>query len=134
MTCEWSNACACSPSRARVSGQDLSEQKRPFSAAGATVRLDESGVDGDLFRRPGQGLRQGPERVLPMAVPGPSVIAVVDRRRGAVRRRTVPPPATRLQDMNDAADDPPVILAPLARRVGGKMRLDRRPLLIRKPK
>jgi len=32
--------------------------------------------------------------------------------------------------MNDAADDPPVVLAPLARRVVGKMRLDRRPLLI----
>ena len=94
------------------------------------MRLDESGVDGDLFRRSSQGLRQGPEQVLPVAAPGPAVIAVVDRRRRAVRRRTVPPPAARLQHMNDAADDPPVVLAPLARRVVGKMRLDRRPLLV----
>ena len=94
------------------------------------MSLDESGVDGDLLRHSGQGLRQDPEQVLPMAAPGPSVIAVVDRRRGAVLRRTIPPPATRLQDMNDAADDPPVVLAPLARRVVGKMRLDRGPLLV----
>ena len=36
----------------------------------------------------------------------------------------------RLENLNYAADDPPVILAPLARRVVGKMRLDRRPLLV----
>ena len=98
------------------------------------MRLDVGGIDGDLFRRPGQGLRQGREQILPVAALRPAVIAVVDRRRRAVFRRAVPPPAARLEYVNDAADDPPVILAPLARRVGGKMRLDRRPLLIRKPK
>ena len=36
------------------------EQKPPFSAAGTAMRLDVGGVDGDLFRRPGQGLRQSP--------------------------------------------------------------------------
>jgi hypothetical protein len=35
-----------------------------FSAAGAAMRQDVGGVDGDLFRRSGQGLRQGREQVL----------------------------------------------------------------------
>jgi len=64
----------------------------------------------------------------------PAVIAIVDGRRRAVFRRTVPPPAARLENVNNAADDPPVVLPSLARRVVGKMRLDRRPLLIGKPK
>ena len=100
------------------------------AAVGATVRLDVGGVDGDLFRRSVQGFRQGREQVLPIAALRSAIIAIVDRRRRAVFRRTVPPLAARLENVNDAADEPPVILAPLARRVVGKMRLDRLPLLI----
>ena len=94
------------------------------------MRLDVGGVDGDLFRRPGQGLRQSREQVLPMAALRPAVLAIVNRRRRAVSRRAVAPPAARLENVNDAADDPPVIHAPLVRRVVRKMRLDRRPLLV----
>ena len=116
------------------SATDGLSRSPPFSAAGTAMRLDVGGVDGDLFRRPGQGLRQSREQVLPMAALRPAVIAIVNSRRRAVSRRAVPPPAARLENVNDAADDPPVILAPLARRVVRKMRLDRRPLLVRKPK
>jgi hypothetical protein len=35
-----------------------------------------------------------------------------------------------LENVKDATDDPPIILAPLTRRVVRKMRLNRRPLLI----
>lgn len=94
------------------------------------MRLDVGGVDGDLFRCPCQALRQSREQVLPVTALRPAVIAIVDRRRRPVFRRTVPPPAARLENVKDATDDPPIILAPLTRRVVRKMRLDRRPLPI----
>ena len=90
----------------------LCRQLDLFSAAGRTVRLDVGAVDGDLIRRPRQALRQGREQILPMPFLRPAVIAIVDGCRWAVLGRTIPPPASRLENVDDAANNPPVILAP----------------------
>lgn len=57
-----------------------------------------------------------------------------DRRRRAIFRWTVAPPAARFEDVNDPRDHPPVIDAARAGLVLGKMRLDRRPGFIVQPK
>ena len=63
----------------------------------------------------------------------PAVEAVVDRRRRAVFRRAVAPSAPSLENMDNARDDAPVIDAPRAGLVLGKMRLNRGPLRIAQP-
>ena len=88
-------------------------------------------VDGYLFRRSRQGRRQSGEQILPVTFLRPAVIAVKDRRRWAVLWWTVSPPATRLEHMDNAADDPPIILAATARRTVRQMRLDQFKLTIR---
>ena len=110
------------------------EQKPPFSAPGATVCLDVGCIDGNLVGRTRQRRRQRGEQVLPDALLGPPVIAIVDRRVRAVFRRAVLPTATRLQYVKDPADDATVVLAPLSRRSIRKVRPDQCPLVVRQPK
>ena len=76
------------------------------------MRLDGGAVDGDVFRRPRRALRQGREQILPVPFLRPAVIAIVDGRRWTVLGRTILPPASRLENVDDAANNPPVILAP----------------------
>mgnify|MGYP000355561512 CR=1 FL=1 len=65
------------------------------------------GINGYLLRRSRQGRRQFGKHILPMTLLRPAVIAVADRRRRAVLRRTVLPATTQLKHINDAADNPP---------------------------
>lgn len=96
--------------------------------------LDVGTVDGNLVRRARQGRRQFGKQILPDAFLRPAVIAIVDRRRGAVCRRAVPPATTRLQHVNDTTDNAPVVFAPPPRRTVRQMWFDQHPLIVRKPK
>src|SRR5579863_7786272 len=60
-------------------------------------------------------------------------LSQADRRRRTVERRTVLPAAPRLEHVNDAADDPAIVLAMRPRLVLRRQRLDRRPLPIVEP-
>ena len=59
--------------------------------------------------------------------------AIVDRRRWAIDRRTVLPAAPRFEHVDDAADDPAVVLAMRPRLVRRQQRFDRRPLPVVEP-
>lgn len=87
----------------------------PFSAAGAAMRFDMGGIDGELVGRPRQRRRQFGEHVLPYALLGPSIVAIVNGRGRTVLGRAVLPATTGLQHMDDAADHAPVINPPTAR-------------------
>ena len=95
------------------------------------MRLDVGAVDGDLFRGPRQALRQGREQVLPVPLLRPAVIAIVNGCRRAVLGWTILPPASRLENVDDAANNPPDILAAPPRRTVRQVRLDQLPLSIR---
>lgn len=76
---------------------------------------DIRGIDKQLCRRPtstGQGL----EYAGPDALVSPAMEAIVERLPGTVDGRCVDPAATALDDVDDTADDPPIIHASLARR------------------
>ena len=97
------------------------------------MSLDRSGVQrqGDgVFAR----LRQGLEDRAPSAFLGPAVEAIVDRRVRAVLARAIAPPPSRLQHMDDAADDPPVVVPLRTRQARWQMRSDTSPLLVVQPK
>ena len=64
----------------------------------------------------------------------PAVEPVVDHGGGSVSGRAVLPAGTDPQDMNDPADDAPVIHPPRPRLVLRQKRLDRRPSPVRKLK
>jgi len=70
------------------------------------------------------------EQPLPHAALGPAHEAIVDRRRWAVLRWAIAPPATTLQYMQDTADDPPVIDPILAPHIGRQEGLDLQPLIV----
>ena len=80
------------------------------------------------------GLRQSFEDRTPSVTFGPAVEAIVDRRIGAVFGRAIAPTSPRLQHMNDAAGDPPIVAACWTRQSARQMRLDTRPLPITQPK
>src|SRR5690606_21939321 len=69
----------------------------------------------------------------PYSARRPTMEAVVDCRWRPVAGRTVLPPTTRAQHVNDATDDPAVIRAMSAGLVGWQMRNDHRPGLVVKP-
>ncbi len=105
----------------------------PFSARGAAMSLDRSGVEREhdgIFAE----LRQSFEDRTPSVTFGPAVEAIVDRRVGAVLRRAIAPAGPRLQHMNDAADDAPIVVARWTRQSGRLMRLDTRPVPVTQPK
>ena len=97
------------------------------------MSLDRSGVqrqDGGAFAR----LCQSFEDRAPSVFLGPAIEAIVDRRVGTVLARAVAPAASRLQHMDDAADDTPVVIPRRTRQVPRKMGLDTPPLLVVQPK
>lgn len=73
------------------------------------------------------------EQPLPNPVLRPPIVAIVDRRVRAVGRGRVLPAAADLQDVQDAADYPPVIDRKFARLAVRQVRLHPRPGLIREP-
>ena len=97
-----------------------------------TVRPDGGGIDAEVLRyfRPGDQFRENPA---PEPFPAPAIEAVIDRRWRAIDRRAVLPAATRLQDVNDARDHPPVIDPSCPRLIGRQERPDRRPCPVGKP-
>ena len=86
--------------------------------------------DQSLVARFGQGF----EDRAPSTASSPAIEAVVDRRIGPIVTRTITPAATRLQHMDDAADDTPIISALRPAQSAGKMRGNARPLPIAQPK
>jgi hypothetical protein len=82
-----------------------------------------------VFAELGQGL----EDRLPASALGPSIEPIVDRRVGTVFARAIAPTATRLQHVDDAADDPSVVVAFRPGQSAGKIRLEPGPLTIVQP-
>src|SRR5262245_9027397 len=80
----------------------------PFSAGGRTVRFDVGTIDGRWSYDPGLA-GQSLEYLEPETLSAPAVEAVVNRRVGAVFRRTIPPARARPQHVYDPADHPPVV-------------------------
>ena len=90
------------------------------------------GIDKQLCRWPtstGQGL----EYAGPDALVSPAMEAIVERLPRTVGGRCVHPASTALDDVDDTADNPPIIHASLAPRVSWKMRLELRELFARQP-
>lgn len=105
----------------------------PFSARRRAMRLGTCAVDGmKIFirRQAAQCLKQ----LLPEASPRPAVPTIIDRRVRAIDRRAIAPAATRLQNMNDAANDPAIIDTTRTGLVARQMTLYRLPLCIAQPK
>ena len=80
------------------------------------------------------GLSQRFKDCAPSPAFGPAVEAIVDGRVRAVFRGAVAPPRTRLQHMNDPANDASVVVSIRPRQPRRQMRLDTRPLPVIKPK
>ena len=84
------------------------------------MRLHRRGVDKDFHGRPA-GLRERVEHLDPDTLGRPADIAVVERFLRTVFRRRVDPAPARLDNMDDAADDPAVVDARLAARIRRQM-------------
>src|SRR4051794_4568429 len=97
------------------------------------MRFDVGGVDHLRFRR-STIAGELPEQVFPYAAPSPPSEAIVDRRVRPVFRWTIAPPRTRLQHMNDAADDAPIVVPIRSGQSRRQVRFYPRPLLIIQPK
>ena len=97
------------------------------------MSLDRGGVqrqrDGAFAR-----LDQDFKDRAPSVFLGPAVKTIVDRCVGAVLARAIAPPPSRLQHMNDAADDTPVVVPFRTGQARWKMRFDTCPLLVVQPK
>jgi len=97
------------------------------------MSLDRGGIErehGGILAE----LRQGLEDRSPPVTLGPAIEAIVDRRVGAVFGGAIAPTSSRLQHMNDATDDAPIVVARRARQSTWQMRFDTRPLPITQPK
>ena len=70
----------------------------------------------------------------PSTALGPAIEAIVDRGVRAVFARTVAPSRARLQHVNDAADDAPIVVPLRPRQPSRQMRFDPRPLPVIQPK
>ena len=93
------------------------------------MSLDVGAVDEKL---PGRARVPGQRRIdpLPDALAGPAIEAVVDGRGRTILRRAVAPAAATSKDMDDPAQDAPVI-DPRRATVVRQKRLDLRPLLVK---
>jgi hypothetical protein len=83
-----------------------------------------------VFARLGQRL----EDCAPSFTLGPAIEAVVDRRVRTVFARTITPSRTRLQHVNDAADDAPIVVPIRPRQSRRQMRFNTGPLPVIQPK
>jgi len=105
----------------------------PFSSCRTAVGFHGGRVDQDLRRRSTCG-SQRLEDVLPDALIGPTDEAIVERLSRAIRQGRIHPTASRLQNMDDATDHPPVIHARFASGIRREMRLKPGELLLGQPK
>lgn len=71
--------------------------------------------------------------VPPDAFVSPTDEAIVERLARPIDRGRVHPAAARFQDMDDAADDPPVIYSRLASGICRQMQCETRELIVRQP-
>ena len=83
-----------------------------------------------IFARLGQRF----EDCAPSFALGPAIEAIVDRRVRTVFARTITPSRTRLQHVNDAADDAPIVVPIRPRQSRRQMRFDTSPLPVIQPK
>ena len=83
---------------------------------GGAVRLDIGCVDRCRGLDPA-GLDKGLQNALPDALARPAIKAIVDRGAGTVDRGAISPPAPTLQNMQDAADDTPIVDPPGVRLI-----------------
>ena len=97
------------------------------------MSLDRRGIErqGDcIFAKPRQGLKN----CSPPVTFGPAVEAIVDRRIRPIFARAIAPSGSRLQHVNDAADDAPVVVALRSRQSIRQVRFKTRPLPVTQPK
>ncbi|MHC2581959.1 hypothetical protein ACVI1J_005868 [Bradyrhizobium diazoefficiens] len=116
----------------RASGR-LLDCAPPFSAGGTPVSFNRGRVERQydaVFARLGQRF----EDCAPSSSLGPAIEAIVDRRVRAVFTWTITPSCTRLQHVNDAADDASVVVPIRPRQSPRQMRFDTRPLPVVQPK
>src|SRR6516164_74772 len=93
----------------RVSGRSP-VRAPPFSAAGGAMRLDRSGVDRQghaVLTQIGQGF----EDRAPTAAFAPPVEAIVDGCVGTVLGRTIAPAGAALDHVDDATNNPPIVIS-----------------------
>ncbi|MHC2584537.1 hypothetical protein ACVI1J_003280 [Bradyrhizobium diazoefficiens] len=108
----------------RASGR-LLDCAPPFSAGGTPVSFNRGRVERQydaVFARLGQRF----EDCAPSSSLGPAIEAIVDRRVRAVFTWTITPSCTRLQHVNDAADDASVVVPIRPRQSPRQMRFDTR--------
>ena len=91
--------------------------------SGTVDQVDVAGIE----------LDKGIEHPLPNAATGPAIEAIVDRRRRAIDRRAILPAASRLQHVDNARQDTPIILPSRPGLVLRLQRFDRLPLRIAQP-
>ena len=96
------------------------------------MSLHVAAIHGHAGRNPVPG-GQRLQYPMPVLATGPAIEAIVDRGRGTVFRQAVLPAAAALEYMNNPADDPTVINTRCTNGMPGKVWLNRRPRLIRKP-
>src|SRR5687768_11298031 len=86
------------------------------------MRLHIGTIERKLLRKWPRSSDLG-EDSLPDSSSGPARIPIVDGLRRSILGRHVAPASTRLQDVKDAADHPPIINAGLARLVVRETRI-----------
>ena len=105
----------------------------PFSAAGGTMRLDRGGVD-----RQGHAMLaaigQGFEDLRPTPAFGPAIEAIVDGCVGTVLGWAIAPAGAALEHVDDAADDPTIVISFGSGQVRRQMRCNACPLPVIQPK
>src|SRR5438067_96138 len=114
------------PSELVVSGGDAPEVLEPAEAA-----LDDVSAFVGTFV---EAMDDDPVGFIGDYGLGPAIEAIVDGRVRAVFTRTIAPSRTRLQHVNDAADDAPIVVPFRPRQSRRQMRFDTRPLSIIQPK
>src|ERR1700729_763208 len=114
-------------------------RERPIACASAplfprrrAVSLGRRAVDGLTIA--GIGAHQRVKQPTPNAAHRPAAKAIVDRRRRPVDGRAILPPTAGLQNVDDAADDPPVVGPSRSGLVLGLQRPNGSPFALRSTK
>ena len=115
----------------RVSGRSP-VRAPPFSAAGGAMRFDRGRVDRQdhaVLSTFGQGFEDRP----PASAFGPAIEAIVNGGVGTILGRTIAPAGAALEDMDDATDDPSIVISFGSGQVARKMWCNACPLPVIKP-
>jgi len=105
----------------------------PFSATSGTMRFDRGRIDRQshaVLAAIGQGFEDGS----PAPAFRPAIEAIVDSRVRTILGRAIAPASTTLQHMDDAADDPPIVISFGSGQVRRQMRRNACPLPVIQPK